>query len=152
MVIGYVTTNLETILTGLTMMVLGGWLYEARDGFFLAGGSFRNKYESLVIVLVSVIGVSAATPFVQEFWMSVVSQYGSIRILGVGLVLGMIAVNDAAEWTFTDGKSLSVYAVGATMVLKPELVQGSSNLCLWTVLTSCWRRNKGVNLQRTHRT
>lgn len=105
------------------MMVIGGWLYEARDGFFLSGGSFRNKYESLVILLVSVVAVSMMTPFIEQFWTSIVNQYGSTRILGVGLILGMVAVNDAAEWTFTDAKSLSVYAVGALFVLKPELVQ-----------------------------
>ncbi|WP_254279084.1 hypothetical protein [Haloarcula marina] len=120
---GFIGQNLETILTGLSMMVLGGWLYEARDGFFLSGGSFRNKYESLVILLVSVVAVSMTTPFIEQFWTSIVNQYGSTRILGVGLILGMVAVNDAAEWTFTDVKSLSVYAVGALFVLKPELVQ-----------------------------
>jgi hypothetical protein len=123
MPLGFIGQNLETILTGLSMMVLGGWLYEARDGFFLSGGSFRNKYESLIILLVSVVAVSMTTPFIEQFWTSIVNQYGSTRILGVGLILGMVAVNDAAEWTFTDAKSLSVYAVGALFVLKPELVQ-----------------------------
>ncbi|AKU08282.1 hypothetical protein [Haloferax gibbonsii] len=123
MPLGFIGQNLETILTGLSMMVIGGWLYEARDGFFLSGGSFRNKYESLVILLVSVVAVSMMTPFIEQFWTSIVNQYGSTRILGVGLILGMVAVNDAAEWTFTDAKSLSVYAVGALFVLKPELVQ-----------------------------
>jgi|AntDeeMetagen134_2_1112570.scaffolds.fasta_scaffold02758_2 hypothetical protein len=123
MPLGFIGQNLETILTGLSMIVLGGWLYEARDGFFLSGGSFRNKYESLIILLVSVVAVSMTTPFIEQFWTSIVNQYGSTRILGVGLILGMVAVNDAAEWTFTDAKSLSVYAVGALFVLKPELVQ-----------------------------
>ncbi|MFC4247854.1 hypothetical protein ACFOZ7_12980 [Natribaculum luteum] len=121
---GFIGQNLGTILTGLSMMVLGGWLYEARDGFFLSGGSFRNKYESLIILLVSVVAVSMTTPFIEQFWSSIVNQYGSTRILGVGLILGMIAVNDAAEWTFTDAKSLSVYVLGIIFIFKPGLIQG----------------------------
>jgi hypothetical protein len=118
----YVSNHLDTIMTGLTMAVVGIGVYEARDGFFLFNGQFRGKYGALVIFLGTLFGASLITPLVSDWWARSLPYIPPGQLLGSILVLGMLGVNKAAEWNFFDIKSLPVYGVGVVLIANPELL------------------------------
>jgi len=119
----YVSNHLNTIMTGLTMTVVGIGVYEARDGFFRFLGKFRGKYVALVVFVGALFGSSLITPMVGNWWARSLPYIPPGQLLGAILVLGMFGVNKAAEWNFFDIKSLSVYGVGVVLIANPELVQ-----------------------------
>jgi len=105
------------------MTILGMGLYEARDGFFHSGNQFRGKYEALAIYLTATFGVALMTPILNQAWADVLPQLLPGELLGLILVLGMVAVNRAAEWNLFDKKSLVIYGMGIVLIFNPELVQ-----------------------------
>lgn len=115
----FISQNLVKILTAVTLILFGGWLFEARDGFFLSGGRFRGKFAGFVLLLLGVIAVSALTPFIDQFWLELVSQFEASRIVGIVVIAGMVAVNKSAEWNYFDRKSLIVYALGMALLFQP---------------------------------
>nr|BDD45106.1 hypothetical protein 38 [bacterium] len=119
----YVSNHLDTIMTGLTMAVVGIGVYEARDGFFLFNGQFRGKYSALLIFLGTLFGASLITPMVSDLWEQSLPYIPPGQLLGAIFVLGMLGVNKAAEWNFFDIKSLLVYGLGVILIAKPELLQ-----------------------------
>lgn len=121
-VLQYVSNHLNTIMTGLTMAVVGIGVYEARDGFFLFNGQFRGKYGALVIFLGTLFGASLITPVVGNLWEQLLPHIPPGQLLGTILVLGMLGVNKAAEWNLFDIKSLPVYGLGAALMVNPELI------------------------------
>lgn len=118
----YVSNNLASVMTGLTMAVVGISVYEARDGFFLFNGKFQGKYSALVIFSGTLFGASLITPKVSDWWAQLLPYIPPGQLLGVGLVLGMLGVNKAAEWNFFDIKSLPVYGVGVVLIANPEVL------------------------------
>jgi len=118
----YVSNHLGTIMTGLTMAVVGIGVYEARDGFFRFLGKFRGKYVALVVFVGALFGSSLFTPIVGDWWARSLPYIPPGQLLGAILVLGMLGVNKAAEWNFFDIKSLPVYVVGVVLMANPELV------------------------------
>ncbi|RZH67199.1 hypothetical protein [Natrinema altunense] len=118
----YVTNQLDTIFTGLTMAVIGITIYEARDGFFLARGKFRGKYEALVIFLGVLVGSSFLTPVINDVWAAVLPDIHPGQLIGSILILGMVGVNKAAEWNYIDPKSAIVYFIGLVLVLNPDIL------------------------------
>lgn len=119
----YVSNQLNTIMTGLTMAVVGIGVYEARDGFFLFNGDFKGKYGALLIFVGTLFGASLITPQVGNLWEQLLPQILPGQLLGAGLVLGMLGVNKAAEWNLFDAKSLPVYGVGVVLIMNPELLR-----------------------------
>lgn len=118
----YVSNHLDTVMTGLTMAVVGIGVYEARDGFFLFNGQFRGKYGALLISLGTLFGASLITPIVSNMWEQSLPYIPPGQLLGAILVLGMLGVNKAAEWNFFDIKSVPVYGLGVVLVANPELI------------------------------
>lgn len=114
-----VSQHLVDILTAITLILIGGWLFQARDGFFLSGGLFRGKFVGLLLLLGAVAAVSVFTPFIDQFWMVLVSQYEVSRIAGLVVLAGMLAVNKSAEWNYLDWRSLVVYVIAAALILQP---------------------------------
>jgi len=121
-VLQYVSGQLDTIMTGLTMAVIGIGVYEARDGFFRFLGQFRGKYVALVVFVGVLFGASLFTPLVSNTWEQYLPQIPPGQLLGAILVLGMLGVNKAAEWNFFDIKSLPVYGLGVVLIANPELL------------------------------
>jgi hypothetical protein len=121
-IIHYASNHLDTIMTGLTMAVVGIGVYEARDGFFLFNGQFRGKYVALLIFLVALFGASLITPMVGNLWEQLLPYIPPGQLLGTILVLGMLGVNNAAEWNYLDIKSLPVYVLGVVLIVNPELL------------------------------
>lgn len=120
----YVATNLSGIMTGLTMGVIAVSVYEARDGFFLAGNQFQGKYSALIISLVSLCAVSLTTPLINRTWESALPYIPPGQIAGFILIMGMVSVNKAAEWNLMDPKSVVVYAIGFILIYRPTLIYG----------------------------
>ncbi|WP_254769256.1 hypothetical protein [Salinilacihabitans rarus] len=118
----YVSNHLDTIMTGLTMAVVGISVYEARDGFFLFNGDFRGKYGALLIFVGTLFGASLITPMVGNLWEQALPHIPPGQLLGTILVLGMLGVNKAAEWNFFDIKSLPIYGLGVVLIANPELI------------------------------
>jgi hypothetical protein len=118
----YVSNHLDTIMTGLTMAVVGIGIYEARDGFFRFLGKFRGKYVALVVFVGALFGSSLVAPMVSNIWEQYLPYIPPGQLFGVILVLGMLGVNKAAEWNFFDIKSLSVYGIGVILIANPELL------------------------------
>jgi hypothetical protein len=118
----YVSNHLDTIMTGLTMAVVGIGVYEARDGFFLFNGQFRGKYAALLIFLGTLFGASLITPVVGDWWTQSLPYIPPGQLLGAILVLGMLGVNKTAEWNFFDVKSLPVYGLGVVLIANPEIL------------------------------
>ena len=114
--------GLPQILTSLTLILIGGWLFEARDGFFLSGGQFKGKIAGLVILLTAVIVASAATPLVENVWAMIATQLGSSQIVGFVIIVGMAAVNKSAEWNYFDRKSMVVYIIGLILIAQPSFL------------------------------
>ncbi|PHQ44829.1 hypothetical protein DJ68_16345 [Halorubrum sp. C3] len=114
---------LSQILTALVLIILGGWLYEARDGFFLSGGSFRGKIISLAILVGSVAFVVFVTPSIVEFWNGIRRSIGLKRIVGFILLLGMIAVNNISDWNYLDTKSVLVYVIGLVIIFQSRALR-----------------------------
>jgi len=114
--------GLPQILTSLTLILIGGWLFEARDGFFLSGGQFKGKIAGLVILLTAVIVASAATPLVENAWAMIATQLGSSQIVGFVIIVGMAAVNKSAEWNYFDRKSMVVYIIGLILIAQPSFL------------------------------
>lgn len=121
-VLQYVSGQLGTIMTGLTMAVIGIGVYEARDGFFRFLGQFRGKYVALVVFVGVLFGASLITPLVSNTWEQYLPQIPPGQLLGAILVLGMLGVNKAAEWNFLDVKSFLVYGAGVVLIANPELL------------------------------
>lgn len=118
-VTAFLDQHLIQLLTAVTLIFIGGWLFEVRDGFFLSGGQFRGKFAGLILLLLAVAGVTALTPFIDQFWVGLVSQFEVTRIMGMLLILGMLAVNKSAEWNYFDQKSLIAYAIGLALLVQP---------------------------------
>lgn len=118
----YVSNHLDTIMTGLTMAVVGIGVYEARDGFFRFLGKFRGKYVALVVFVGALFGSSLITPMVGDWWAQSLPYIPPGQLFGAILVLGMLGVNKAAEWNFFDVKSLPVYGVGFVLIANPEIL------------------------------
>lgn len=123
-VAAFLDQHLIQILTAVTLILIGGWLFEARDGFFLSGGQFRGKFVGLILLLLAVGGVAALTPFIDQFWAELVSRFEVTRIMGLILILGMLAVNKSAEWDYFDIKSLIAYAIGIALLIQPGTIPG----------------------------
>jgi|SRR6056297_2845611 len=104
------------------MAIIGITIYEVRDGFFLARGQFRGKYEALVIFLGTLIGSSLFTPILNNIWAAILPDIYPAQLIGGTLILGMIAVNKAAEWNYIDPKSAVVYFIGVALILNPDLL------------------------------
>ena len=110
--------SLITVLTGMTMTVLAGFVYQTTDTGFISAGSFRTKEGALLIFSGKILGVSLLTPFVRMFWQRTVYQFGVVPIFGVALIVGISIVNYSIDnWNYFDEKSLSIYAVGAVLLL-----------------------------------
>ncbi|KPN31934.1 hypothetical protein SY89_02691 [Halolamina pelagica] len=118
----YVSNHLDSIMTGLTMAVIGISVYEARDGFFQFFGKFRGKYVALMVFVSALFGSSLVTPIVGDIWAQSLPYIPPGQLLGAILILGMVGVNKAAEWNFFDGKSVLVYGLGAVLLANPELI------------------------------
>lgn len=118
----YVSNHLSSILTGLTMAVIGIAVYEARDGFFLFRGKFRGKIGALIVFITTLFVASLTTPLIDEFWMQNVPYLPSGQILGLILILGMLGVNKTAEWNYFDTKSVVVYGTGILLLFEPNLL------------------------------
>ncbi|MDD3246443.1 MAG: hypothetical protein PHF18_06270 [Methanosarcina sp.] len=109
----FISQNLVMMLTGSTMSILGIALYTPVGNAFLSDGLFRNKFEALLIFLVSVPVTALITVGVQFFWEFLVEAISLLNVVGLVLILGMIGVNSCVKnWTFTDLKSIIVYIVG----------------------------------------
>lgn len=121
-ILTYVSEQLSTIFTGLTMTIAGAGMYEARDGFFRSGKKFRGKHEALIIFLTTLVGVSLLTPMINQLWSQILPQFHPGQILGAALMLGMVAVNDLSDWNQTDLKSLFVHAIGTILLFRPDLI------------------------------
>jgi hypothetical protein len=121
-VLQYISNRLDTIMTGLTMAVVGISIYEARDGFFLFNGKFQGKYGALLIFVGTLFGASLITPMVSNLWEQSLPHIPPGQLLGTILILGMLGVNKAAEWNFLDIKSLPVYGLGVVLIMNPELI------------------------------
>lgn len=119
----YLAEQLPQILTGLTLILIGGWAFEARDGFFLSKGSFRGKFVALILLLGTIVTISIFTPFIEHQWQRFLMMYGSIRIAGIILILGMFAVNKSAGWNYFDIKSAFIYLIGMVLFFQPSPVQ-----------------------------
>lgn len=120
----YVTGNLDTIFTGLTMAIIGISIYEARDGFFLSGGQFRGKYEALIIFSIALFGASLFTPVIAEIWADILPNFHPVQLIGLMAIMGMVAVNRITGWNYLDMKSISVYAVGCLLIVYPDILVG----------------------------
>ena len=118
----YISNHLPSIMTGLTMSVIGISVYEARDGFFHFNGQFRGKYGALLIFFGTLFGASLLTPMISNVWEQYLPYIPPGQLLGMMLVLGMLGINKAAEWNYLDIKSVPVYIVGAALLLRPELL------------------------------
>lgn len=121
-VLQYASNHLDTIMTGLTMAVVGIGVYEARDGFFRFNDQFRGKYTALLIFLGSLFTASLLAPMVGNLWEQLIPYIPPGQLLGAILVLGMLGVNKAAEWSFFDIKSLPIYGLGVVLIVNPELL------------------------------
>jgi hypothetical protein len=110
--------SLIMILTGMTMSVIGGFVYQTTDTAFISGGSFRTKEEALLIFSAKILGVSLLTPFIQLLWQRTVNQFGVVSVFGVALVVGITIVNYIInDWNYLDEKSLGIYAIGVALLL-----------------------------------
>jgi len=118
----YVSNHLPSIMTGLTMSVIGIGVYKARDGFFLFNNQFRGKYGALLIFLGTLFGASLLTPIITDQWERYLPYIPPGQLLGVILLLGMFGVNKTAGWNYFDTKSVPVYIIGIAFLLKPELL------------------------------
>ena len=59
---------------------------------------------------------------VSNMWEQSLPYISPGQLLGAILVLGMLGVNKAAEWKFSDIKSLPVYGLGGVLIANPELI------------------------------
>jgi hypothetical protein len=110
--------SLITVLTGMTMLILAGFVYQTTDTAFISGGSFRSKEEALLILSAKILGVSLVTPLVRAFWQETVYQLGVVPIFGVALMVGITIVNYSIDnWNYLDDKSLGIYGVGVVLLL-----------------------------------
>lgn len=109
--------NLILMLTGSTMAFFGGLIYTSAGSAFLSGGIFRNKFEALIIFLISIPIMSVITLFVQKFWVYTIAVVSIFDLLGLVLILGMLGVNHTvSNWTYFDIKSLIVYLIGFLLI------------------------------------
>ena len=118
----YISNQLPSIFTGLTMAIIGLSVYEAGDGYFLSGGSFRGKHEAVIILLGSLIGVSLFTPQIKSIWVSILPQLHPAQIVGGLLLLGMVAVNETTGWNHLELKSIVFYIAAAVLIVRPDVI------------------------------
>ena len=102
------------------MSIIGGLIagifYKPISTAFLSGGSFRTKYEALVIFLISVLVTSYISVNVQNFWVNNTPQLD--YLVGMILIMGMLGVNMIVEkWNYFDTKSCIVYGIGILIIL-----------------------------------
>lgn len=113
---------LPKLLTALTVLILGGWAYEARDGFILSFGSLRGKIFGAILVLVTLSVGLFVTPSITGIWSSIVEILGNKRTLGVVVILAMVATNNIAEWNYLDSKSILVYLGGLALLFHSKIL------------------------------
>lgn len=112
-----ISENLVLMLTGSTMAFFGGIFFKSVDSAFLSGGLFRNKFEALVIFLISIPIMLLITLFVQSFWIFIISLISFYDIIGLVLIVGMLAVNyTVKKWNYFDIKSVTIYLVGFSLI------------------------------------
>jgi hypothetical protein len=119
-ILQYIGNHLHSIMTSLTVAAIGITIYEARDGFFLFNDKFRGKYAALVILLFAVAVISLITPIISDVWRQTIPQIPLEQLLGIILILGMVAVNKAADWNLFDTKSIIVYSLGLLLIWNPQ--------------------------------
>lgn len=106
------------ILTGITTAFLTTLVYTTTDHGFQTGGRYRSKEDALVIYLGTILGIGIVNPFVYEFWASFAATVDPTLPLGIALAGGMFMVNEiVTHWKHTDGKSITIYLLGALLVL-----------------------------------
>ncbi|MFC6719995.1 hypothetical protein [Halobacteriaceae bacterium SHR40] len=119
--LNYISTQLPSIFTGLTMSIFGIGIYKMGDGWVFAFGKFRGKYTALALLLCSLTAVSLLTPFINSIWASILPDLAEFQIVGGLLVFGMIAVNEITGWNHFELKSGIAYAVGMLLIFRPDL-------------------------------
>ena len=110
--------NLVLMLTGSTMAFLGCLFYRSVGTAFLSVGRFRNKFEALIIFVLSIIAMSWLTVQVQSFWEYITNFFSFWGLVGLVLIMGMIGVNRTVEnWKYSDSTSVCIYIMGIIMIL-----------------------------------
>ena len=110
--------NLILMLTGSTMAFFGAIFYKSVGSAFLSGGLFRNKFEALIIFLISIPLMSIITLLVRSFWEAIILLISFYDVIGLILIVGMLAVNYTVKnWNYFDIKSVTIYLIGFLMIL-----------------------------------
>ncbi|WP_143420555.1 hypothetical protein [Halorubrum sp. Ib24] len=113
---------ISQILAALLLIILGGWLYEGRDGFFLSGGSFQGKVAAPLLVLASVVSVVLVTPRIVDLLDGLRRSIGTERMVGFILIFSVLAANNLADWNYLDNKSVLAYVVGFAIIFQTRVV------------------------------
>lgn len=112
-----ISDNLILMLTGSTMAFFGGIFFKSVGSAFLSGGLFRNKFEALLIFLISIPIMSLLTLLVESIWVIIISMISFYDIIGLVLIVGMLAVNyTVKKWKYSDIKSIVIYLVGFLII------------------------------------
>jgi len=120
--LSYISEQLPSIFTGLTMSFIGIGVYEFGSGYVYAGGQFRGKYAALILLLGSVSCAALFTPLINSFWTDLLPQLEHGQILGGLLGLGMLAVNEVTGWNHVEAKSGVVYAISVLLIVEPDVL------------------------------
>lgn len=112
-------------LAGLTMVVVGGVLYQSgRTGFRLLGGTFQSKEIAQGIVIGYILIAPHFATFLEGIWGRTVSSLDILQALGILLVMSRIVVNSIIDqWNFADQKSLIIYALGIGFVVLNQIIR-----------------------------
>lgn len=71
---GFIANNLALILTGITISIIGGYIFYAGNNGILSGGTYTSKEKSLSLLVVRVLLIGILTPFIHSFWKTVSLQ------------------------------------------------------------------------------
>jgi len=113
---GFIANNLALILTGITISIIGGYIFYAGNNGILSGGTYTSKEKSLSLLVVRVLLIGILTPFIHSFWKTVSLQISFLTIAGVIVCIGTFALNEmVANWRHDTGKSLGLYAIGVIL-------------------------------------
>ncbi|MFB6191155.1 MAG: hypothetical protein ABEJ64_01905 [Candidatus Nanohaloarchaea archaeon] len=114
---GFITSNLALILTGITTSIIGGLFYQAGNNAVRSGGSFRSKEEFIGILMVQVLVIGLITPPIYGFYQSFVSQLNWMIAAGAILILANLYINQSVtHWRSDKGKSAVFFVIGLILI------------------------------------
>ncbi len=111
------------ILRGLTMLVIGGAVYEAGQKGFRIFDEFQTKEIAQISLVAFVIFIPVIENIVKTTWTSITAPLNIVQNIGVILIMSRLIANSLFDdWNFDDDKSLAFYIVGGLLSISPWII------------------------------